>query len=341
MRLPMWWLRIWPEITALIAWWLRELHEIVESLAERLLPGWAKPVLVRLESGAIVEVGKDSPLEADDDRAGARAILLLSSSQVLNHEISLPLATERELDAAIDLHLERELPLPRAQVCIHWRVVSRDRAKRRLLVGVHVAHRSQIEKLGEMLTARGLRLSRVAVATGPDDFEGDLLPQRSHARPFRITRLDRRLALIGFALGIVTCSVVACQWIFERTRVNAELARVGTQAQRARNLAHDLGHGAAGPEALIALMARPDAVDVLRTLTSEIPSDTWMYELEIRASSTPGYQVKLGGYAPAATMFVDALEKRPKFDGVRLVSAASAGIGTARDRLTVTAGFVP
>ena len=46
-------------------------------------------------------------------------------------------------------------------------------------------------------------------------------------------------------------------------------------------------------------------------------------------------------YLPAATMFVSALEKRPKFGGVRLVSAASAGIGTARDRLTVTARFVP
>lgn len=92
---------------------------------------------------------------------------------------------------------------------------------------------------------------------------------------------------------------------------------------------------------MIALMARPDAVDVLRTLTSDIPSDTWMYELEVKGASAPGYQVKLSGYAPTATMFVDALEKRPKFDGVRLVSAASAGIGTARDRLTVTARFVP
>jgi hypothetical protein len=143
------------------------------------------------------------------------------------------------------------------------------------------------------------------------------------------------------ALGVVACGVIATQWFIERWRVNADLARVSAQAQRARALARDLSRGSEGSNALIDLMARPDAVDVLRTLTSDIPPDTWMYELEIKASATSAYQVKLGGYAPAATMFVDALEKRPKFDGVRLVSAASAGIGTARDRLTVTARFTP
>ncbi len=280
-------------------------------------------------------------LEDNPDRRGARAVLLLSSSHILMHEVTLPLAAERELDAAMDLHLERELPLPRAQSCIHWRVVSRDRANKRLQVRVHIARRSQVEKFGEQLAARGLRLARVAVATGPHDFEGDLLPQRPRARPFRITALDRRLALVCAGLAIVACGVVAAQWIFERIRVNAELARVETQARRSRTLARELNHGTGGADALIALMAHPDAVDVLRTLSSDIPADTWAYELEIKASSSSAYQVKLRGYAPAATTFVDALEKQPKFDTVRLVSATSAGIGTGRDRLTVTARFAP
>lgn len=341
MRLSMRPLRAWLEISSFMAWWFRELREIVETLAERLLPGWVKPVLVRVESGIVMEVSKGFPLEEGANPAGARAILLLSSSQVLTHEITLPFAVERELDAAIELHLERELPLPRSQACIHWRVVKRDRVNRQLRIRVHVAHREQLEKFGELLVARGLRMSRVAVATAADAFEGDLLPQRTRAHPLRITQLDRRLAMTCVALAVIAGGITAAQWILERSRVNAELARVGEQARRARSLAREIKHGSAGADALIALMARPDAVDVLRTLTSDVPSDTWMYELEIKASSTAGYQVKLGGYAPAATTFVSALEKQPKFDGVRLVSAMSAGIGTARDRLTVTARFVP
>ncbi|MEJ0037691.1 MAG: PilN domain-containing protein [Gammaproteobacteria bacterium] len=333
--------RLWTEAAALLAWWQREIHEIAEAFAERLLPGWVKPVLVRVDSGNFIKVNTGTPLEDGARPSGARAVLLLAPLHVLTHEITLPFAAERELDAAIDLHLERELPLPRAQACIHWRVVSRDRTKRRLQVRVYVARRPQIEKFAEMLAARGLRLSRVAIATGTDAFEGDLLPQRPRAHPFRFTSLDRRLAMICGALAIVACSVVAGQWTFERMRVNAELARVDAQAQRARALARQLTRGSAGPDALIAFMARPDAVDVLRTLTTDIPSDTWAYELEIKASSSPGYQVKLGGYAPAATMFIEALEKKPKFDTVRLVSATSAGIGTGRDRLTVTARFEP
>ena len=330
-----------PEIFALLVWWSRELQEIAEGLAERLLPGWVKPVLVRLESGNLIDVGTGAALDDDADRRGARVVLLLSSSHVLTHEITLPLAVEQELDSAIELLLERELPLPRVQSCIHWRVVSRDRANRQLRVRVHIAHRPQVEKFGEQLAARGLRLARVAVTTGSHDFEGDLLPQRPRARPFRIAAPDRGIALICAGLAVLACGVVAAQWTFERVRVNAELARVETQARHTRTLARELSRGTTGADALIATMARPDAVDVLRTLSSDIPTDTWAYELEIKSSSSPAYQVKLGGYAPAATIFVNMLEKQPKFDKVRLVSAMSAGVGTGRDRLTVTARFTP
>jgi hypothetical protein len=333
--------RVGPEVMAFARWWVRQLRDLAETLARYLLPGWVKPVLVRVESDAVMEVGQDTLLTRSGEHVDTRATLLLSPSQVLTHEIQLPLAVERELDAAVDLQLERQLPLPRSQASIYWRVVSRDRASRQLRVQVYVAQRQQLERFGERLSACGLRMTRVAVVVGPKHFEGNLLPQRPRAHPLRMTRLDRRLAMSCVALGVMACIVVASQWVLERVRLNAELARVEPLAQRARAFARDLRHGSAGSEALIAMMGRPDAVDVLRTLTSDIPSDTWLYELEIKASPNDAYQLKLVGYTPAATMFVDALEKHPTFEGVRLVSAASAGLGTTRDRLTVTARFKP
>jgi hypothetical protein len=339
---------------------------MAQAFAERLLPGWVKPVLVRVQNGEIVEPAQAAPGEQaappranavsvgsatsaapDAARAaaarGGRVVLLLSPEHILTHEITLPLAAEGELAAAIDLHLERELPLPLAQACIHWRVVSRDRANGRLRVRVYIAHLAQVEKFVKLLAARGHRLSRVAISTGSNEFEGDLLPQRPYARKntFRITPLDRRLAMICVSLAAVFCGVVAIQWTVERMRVSAELRRVDARAKQTRALARELARSATGPNQLIALMARPDAVDVLRTLTSDIAEDTWAYEVEIKGTSSPEYQVRLAAYAAAATMFVGALEKTPKFDHVRLVSATSAGLGTARDRLTVTARFQP
>jgi hypothetical protein len=341
MRLPKHVLRVWSEITALVAWWLRELHEIVEVLAAHVLPGWTKPLRVRVDGCNVVSFSDGSQLADDNEHSGMRAILLLSSSQVFTYEIALPWAVERQIDSAIELHLERELPLARAQACIDWTVVSRERSSRKLRVRIHVAHRAQVQRFVDLLTARGLRLVRVAVAKGAESFEGDLLPQRPRTRPLRFTQLDRRLVMVCLAFGSLACGVVAAQWLLERTRVNSDLALAEAQAQRARALARGLSQGALRSEALIGLMARPDAVDVLRALTDDIPSDTWLFELEVRASSVPGYHVKLSGYAPAATMFVDALKKSAKFDGVRLVSAASAGLGTAQDRLTVTARYAP
>ncbi len=47
--------------------------------------------------------------------------------------------------------------------------------------------------------------------------------------------------------------------------------------------------------------------------------------------------LKAAGFVPAATMFTDMLAKAPEFQEVRLASATSAGLGTAKDRVQLTA----
>jgi general secretion pathway protein L len=268
-----------------------------------------------------------------------RAIGVLDAGDVLLHEITLPLAVERELGAAIELHLERELPLPKGQACVDWKVLHRDRTRQRLTVGLFIAHRRRVDSFTEAAEGAGLRLTRLAVKNAAGELRGNLLPRRTRVEAFRFTSRDRQLGAVAAGLAVVGAAAIGAQWSYERSRVDAKLQQVEAQARTAVALVRKLQATSAAPEALIRVMERPDAADVLNSLTSTVPQDAWAYELEVKPAPGDAYQIRFGGYAPAATMLVDVLEKGPRFGQVRLVAAASAGLGTGRDRLTLTAKY--
>jgi hypothetical protein len=119
---------------------------------------------------------------------------------------------------------------------------------------------------------------------------------------------------------------------------------VGREVRHARDLGHaverleqKLGRESASGIALSRVSSAADAADALTALTGAVAPDSWAYELGINAPPAAAAQITLAGFAPAATMLVDALERAPHFEKVRLVSAVSAGLGTGQDRVELTA----
>lgn len=327
------------EISAFLSWWLNELRDVAESALGRVAPKLVKSVVVRAEGDVLIRADGVETLAPEQSPSVTRAIAVLGIQDVLVHDIVLPLAVERELDRAVDLHLERDLPMSRDLVSVDWQVTRRDREARRISVRVLIARRDRVEKLRELTSAHGLRTVRVAAADASGELVGNLLPRRARADRLRFTSLDRRLAAVAGALALAAAGLTAGQWIYERSQLADEVERASALASKAESLAHILQTKSSNASALIAIMNTQDAVDVLTSLTSSVPQDTWAYELDIKPVAAGGYQVKLGGFAPAATMFVDTLEKAPQFEQVRLVTATSAGLGAGRDRLQLTARY--
>jgi hypothetical protein len=327
------------ELSAFVSWWVNELREIAESMLGKVAPKLVKSVVVRAEGNALICADSAEPLVLEQNPPVTRAIAVLAPQDVLTHHITLPLAVEREIDRAVDLHLERDLPMARDLVCVDWQVTRKDREARRISVRLLIAHRERVEKLRDLTTALGLRAIRVAAPGSSGELMGNLLPRRARTDRLRLTSLDRRLATVAGALALAAAGLTAGQWIYERAQLADEVEKADALAAKAQSLAHTLQAKTSSASALIGVMSTPDAVDVLTSLTSTVPQDTWAYELDIKVAAAGGYQVKLNGFAPAATTFVDTLEKTPQFEQVRLVSATSAGLGSARDRLQLTARY--
>jgi hypothetical protein len=327
------------EVVAFLSWWILELREMGATLLVRVAPKLARPVVVRFQGAeAWMTAGADpQPLEAIETVQGSRAVLVLEDRHVLRHELILPAAIERELEHAMELHMERELPVARDDVCVDWKVTRRDRQQQRIVVRLLVARREHVAYARDRVSACGLRPVRVGVIGPSGEIDGNLLSQRVRPDRLRFTPLDWRLAMLSSALALGTAAVIGGQWFYERLEVSREAERVTATAATAESLTAKLLAGSASGVALIRLMDKPDAIDALTQLTASAPQDTWAYELNVVPGPNSTLQIKLAGFTPTATMFADMLEKTPELDQVRLVSASSAGLGSGRDRLQLSA----
>ncbi len=370
---------------AFLSWWLHELREMAEAILVRVAPHLATHTVVRLRgptvsleairgSTSIESLQFTSILQA---RAGAppgapkvdpewlpdtlqspgvlasmhgtRTTLGLDRRSVLIHDLEFPSAVQRDLEAAIQLYAERELPVSSQLVCLDWRVVHRDRQRQRVSVRMFAAHRGVVDQLYERARGWGLRPVRIAVAeveseanAGTDakpagDLVGNFRPTASGVARMHITSLERRLGFGAAALGAAALLVILGQSLYERRVVGGELRRTERVAQTSADLARRFNLESAAAVALTRTMAEPDAADALADLTTAIPTDSWIYELEISPAQGREMQLRLSGFTPTATQFADLLAKRPQIKSVRLVSATSAGLGTGKDRLQIAA----
>lgn len=346
----------------LFGWWLRELRETAEDLLARLAPRWVTRTLVILtrEGGSVSLVRgahRECVLTFSNDAAGSwpdeldftgpaaavrgtRAVFALSSEDVLTRRLTLPESVERELDQVVGLQLERESPMPLDRVRIDRQISERLRRERLIKVDVSLVHRARVERVRELARKWGVHLVRVGVSTESGDVTGDFLRAPTRLSRLKLTSTDRRLTVSVASLAVVCLGVVAFHWTYERLELGRELERLQAPATTAKGLAKKLETDAAPAEALVNLMTQPDALDALTTLTTEVPKDSWVYDLEVSAQWPQTPRIKLSGFTPAATMLVGLLGAGRRFDDVRLVSAISAGLGSAQDRLQLTARLV-
>ena len=316
-----------------LSWWLRELREVGEAVLARLVPALARSRVIDVH-------GSSFAAESSEDIAslppGTRLILALDPTQALVFEVTFPSAVERDLASATALYLERELPVRAERVYVHTRVKRRNRGARTIVTEVFVVHRELVDGLRARFADAKRPIGRIGVRCG-GEVSGDFAPRRPRLGDLRATPLDRRLAAVAASLGVVLVAVICAQWGYERYQVGRELNRLDIAATAARAAQSRFERESKPARQLIAIMARADAADVLAVLSARVPDSGWFYEIEVTPQAGDRMRVTASGFVPTATTFIDMLGKTPEFQGVRLTSASSAGLGSGRDRIQFAA----
>jgi hypothetical protein len=312
------------ELSAFAGWWLQELRDSWAAATERIAPQRTKL--------AVIDLNQDLPTA---EPAGARATVLLPESHALACVLRLPPLAQRDVARAVDLQLERELPLARAEVYVDWHV-REEHADRSRIIDVVVARRSLVDRALESIRAQGWRPIAVT-RTEPDGRQRfNLLPAPSGRLSFEFGKRERYLAWSAGALIALYLAAFVGRAVFERLSVADELAQARTQMARIRDqraLLTDEGK----PIALLhEVMVQPSALDGVAAISEAVPKDSWIYQADIRAM-TSGVSLHLEAYSPTSTALLQGLETSGRFAAIELVQATSAGQESGTERVELRA----
>lgn len=298
------------EISAFAGWWLQEIRD-----------SWA----------AVIE--KVAPQPAD-----GRATVVLPESDLLVCTLRLPPLAERDVAPAVDLQLERELPLGRDELYVDWRV-REEHVDRSRTIEVICARRSVVDRAIENIRAHGWRPIAVTRAEPDGRQRFNLLPAPSRRLSFEFGKRERYLAWSACALVALYLVAFVGRAVVERLSVADELAQARTQMAQIRDQ-RALLTGEGKPIALLHLiMVQPSALDGVNAISAAVPEDSWIYQADIRAV-TGGVSMHLEAYSPTATALLQGLEASGRFAAVELVQATDAGQESGAERVELRARTV-
>jgi general secretion pathway protein L len=219
--------------------------------------------------------------------AAPKVIVALNARQVLRKELPLPAAVEENLIQALAYDLDRHTPFRPEQLYFDATVVGRDAAKKTLRVDWVAALKTIVDSAKKQAEEWGAVV--VAVVPGPPTTTPtrlNLLPNAARPRPLQWRRWQvwAPVALIAtFAIAAVIVPLLQKrQYAIELAALNAE---AGVQAGAADKVRQQLERMQSDYNYILAKKyAYPSAVHVLDEVTRVLPDDTWITQLELKAS---------------------------------------------------------
>jgi len=248
------------------------------------------------------------------DEAGVRAartairqrprqvIVRPAANVVLQRNVVLPLAAERDVTRVLRYEMDRLTPFSADEVFWSATVQRRDRAAGRLDLHLSLVPKALLQPLLAALERIGI--SPIAIEATNDGVPRriDLLPPSSNHR--------HALSVAMVAILLLAVAAAATPFVTQSLAGNAVEARIAAlqpQVARVEALRRRIAAGTAGSDVIAAERARNgDALQVLATVTDLMPDDTVLADLSLRQG-----KLDISGRSLAAARLIPAMAADP------------------------------
>lgn len=301
----------------------------------------------RLDLAALDPLRARAELRSLLQRAGEtrdRVRLCMRRDECLVRRVTMPLATEENLEQVLGFEMDRLTPFPAGEVYFDYRVIARDAAAGKLTLLLAVARRALVDARLERLRGLGANVQAVAV---PEDLAAgpalDLLPsekrgERESARDRGIQRMLAGAVVILLALALVIPvwrkreTVKALLPVVERSRQEAEAAsRLGAALEAQVDEYNFL---------LSKKYAVYPALAFVEELSRLLPDNTWLQQLEVRTSGK-GREVQITGETASSSKLIEILELSKLFRNATPRGTVTRGSTPNSERFMIGADAVP
>lgn len=234
-------------------------------------------------------------------------VLRLRAEMLLEREVVLPLAAEREPERVLGYEMDRLTPFSADEIFWTYDIARRDRARGRLHLRLSVVTRAAVQPVLDAMGQAGLAPSEIAV----EALDGT--PRRITLRrpDSRRARLLRRATSVAAACCVVlAAAAVALPFLLQSAagrRVEQRIAALRPAVAEAEALRRRIAAATAGVDVVAAERTRlGDALAVLAAVTDLLPDDTFLTDLTLLQG-----RLTLNGQSDAAVRLIAALSADP------------------------------
>jgi general secretion pathway protein L len=266
--------------------------------------------------------------------AGGAVILKLPRGALLETQLILPLAAERDLAGLLAVGMDRETPFAADEVYWDAAVVARDRAQRRLITRLSLVPRAPLAPLVDALAAAGLTPTAVAAATA--DSTAERLIALAHAAAPADTWRARVIPAMAAVCAVLALTAIGLPFLDQSTAlssVEAHIAQLQPAVDEVARLKRQIA--GAGREVVAAERARVgDPLRALAAITAALPDDSYLVNLSIRSR-----KLSLNGRSTSAARLLAGLAGDPSFRAPTFAAPVTKPEGSGPESFVIDAEY--
>lgn len=268
-------------------------------------------------------------------RPGAETVLRVPTAMLLEREISLPLAAERDLARVLGYEMDRLTPFQAKDVIWSHEILARDRARNRIMLRLSLIPRAPLASILAWLDGAGLPVSALQAGAG----EPPRLV-RLHRGPTARERWDRRLTIAAAAACAVLASAALAVPVVRQSlalaAVEDRIEALRPLTAQADTLRRRIAAVQASGDAIAEQRSRSgDSLAALAALTEILPDDTFLTELAMNQR-----HVALRGQSASAPRLIALLAADPSIRSPSFTAPVTRGEG-GRDQFALQAEVAP
>ena len=261
--------------------------------------------------------------------------LRLPAGTMLERQIALPLAAERDVAGALRYEMDRVTPFRPEDTFWSWDIAHRDRARGRLQLQLRLIPRAAVERALKVAAAAGIPVTLLE-GRGADGHYHAIAITAPEWRPWQRHVLRAgTMACAGFAAAIVATPFIRQSLV--RTDIEAQAAALQPRMREAQALRERLARDAASGDAVAATQAEfGDALKVLAAATDVLPDDTWLSDFVLKQR-----QITLRGQSANAARLIAVLSADAALRNPSFAAPVTRAAGGGPDLFTIAAEAAP
>jgi len=340
------------------AWWVAELRAMLPQSWREKLVAEARPLQIHiLDNGYALRTDSEHELNITDaaevdlvqqqihtllddaDLENPEKIFYLNDSDVLQTEVTLPLAAESRLRQALEFDLDRQTPFRASDVYFDYHVERKDKEHNMLHIHLFLVPRTLLGRHIQALHQLGIDLNRVSVNSDDQGAAShlNLLPLAMRARRVnKKVRFNRLLLLVV----VVLLAVAMMQSIRVREQYVAELeeaiAAVSKEARMVANMRQQIEDAGEAANFLANREAEyPEDIEVIAEITRILKDDTWVQRLIIKDG-----EIRVQGLSVEAQRLIKDINASSYFAEAAFLGTTQFDSRAKRERFNLSAKMV-